>query len=61
MERVKPRLGTRCPRCGHHHWSTDTTVCEACWVDLGQMALWEDADEDVIERDQWDHAGPDPF
>ena len=45
QERVKPRPGVRCPRCGAHHWSMDSQVCEACWVDLGQMALWEDADE----------------
>ena len=59
--RVIPRQGIRCPRCGHHHWALDTTVCQACWVDLGQMELWEDVEEeeDVDPRDPaWDRDDP---
>lgn len=29
----------RCDRCGRLHTSTDSDVCEACWVELGQMEL----------------------
>jgi len=56
---VRPRLGSRCPRCGMPHWNIDTTVCEACWVDLGQLSFWEDADDDDAEVEvEWDRDAP---
>ena len=40
-ERVGVRPGTVCPRCGATHRGVDSQTCEACWLDLGQMELFD--------------------
>jgi ribosomal protein L37E len=40
----------RCRRCGHRNDSTDSEVCEQCWVDMGQLSF-------EMEQDQYDTEG----
>jgi hypothetical protein len=35
----------QCPRCYRWHRSSDTTVCDRCWEDIGQMQMFDDNDE----------------
>jgi hypothetical protein len=44
MRTTKP-----CTRCGHPHIEVDSTICDHCWVELGQMPLWEDGYEPAID------------
>lgn len=38
-----------CPRCNHFHHGQDSLICNVCWVELGQMALWDDSDNDEFQ------------
>lgn len=40
----------RCDRCARWHASTDSDVCEACWVEMGQLNFdLDDEYEPVID------------
>jgi hypothetical protein len=47
---MEERVMKRCDRCARWHASTDSDVCEACWVEMGQLNFdLDDEYEPVID------------
>jgi hypothetical protein len=49
----------QCPRCYRWHRSPDTTVCERCWEEIGQMQMFDDDEfmpsiDTVFDREEED-------